>query len=254
MATNFQERRKLRLQREKFSKARLAEKQYGRQLRAVAREVGNIVQGFTHENFQQDVTQMMAALHDYARILSPWARSVAQRMLAEVSIRNERAWFQHADQMGVSLRKEIQQAPVGVAMRQSLAEQVDLITSLPRGAANRVHHLTIEGITKGLRPETLAKEILRTGNVTESRAMTIARTEVGRTATALTEARATYVGSEGYIWRTAGDSDVRRSHKRMEGKFVPWNSPPELDGMTGHAGALPNCRCYPEPVLPAEIQ
>ena len=24
---------------------------------------------------------------------------------------------------------------------------------------------------------------------------------------------------------------------------------PTLDGLTGHAGALPKCRCYPEPVV-----
>ncbi|HBB8701832.1 TPA: phage head morphogenesis protein, partial [Escherichia coli] len=26
--------------------------------------------------------------------------------------------------------------------------------------------------------------------------------------------------------------------------------PPTLDGMTGHAGELPNCRCYKEIVFP----
>ena len=36
----------------------------------------------------------------------------------------------------------------------------------------------------------------------------------------------------------------------MEGKFVRWDSPPTLDGMTGHAGEFPNDRCYPEPVIP----
>ena len=36
----------------------------------------------------------------------------------------------------------------------------------------------------------------------------------------------------------------------MEGKFVSWDSPPTLDGMTGHAGEFPYCRCYPEPVIP----
>jgi uncharacterized protein with gpF-like domain len=37
----------------------------------------------------------------------------------------------------------------------------------------------------------------------------------------------------------------------MEGKFVAWDKPPKLtDGTTGHAGEFPNCRCYPEPVIP----
>ncbi|MGN5479510.1 phage minor head protein [Cupriavidus basilensis] len=60
------------------------------------------------------------------------------------------------------------------------------------------------------------------------------------------------IGSPGYFWRTSGDKDVRDSHRDMEGKFVEWDKPPTLDGMTGHAGCFPNCRCYPEPALPAD--
>ena len=67
---------------------------------------------------------------------------------------------------------------------------------------------------------------------------------------ALDQARALSIGSNGYIWRTAEDGDVRHSHREMEGKFVEWGRPPTLDGMTGHAGELPNCRCYKEIVFP----
>ncbi|EOT9334790.1 phage minor head protein [Escherichia coli] len=75
-------------------------------------------------------------------------------------------------------------------------------------------------------------------------------TELGRATGALDQARALSIGSNGYIWRTAEDGDVRHSHREMEGKFVEWGRPPTLDGMTGHAGELPNCRCYKEIVLP----
>ena len=42
----------------------------------------------------------------------------------------------------------------------------------------------------------------------------------------------------------------RPAHRAMEGKFIKWSQPPTLDGMTGHAGEFPNCRCHPEPVIP----
>ncbi|WP_265340329.1 phage minor head protein, partial [Salmonella enterica] len=84
----------------------------------------------------------------------------------------------------------------------------------------------------------------------KSRADLIARTELGRATGALDQARALSIGSNGYIWRTAEDGDVRHSHREMEGKFVEWGRPPTLDGMTGHAGELPNCRCYKEIVFP----
>jgi SPP1 gp7 family putative phage head morphogenesis protein len=113
-----------------------------------------------------------------------------------------------------------------------------------------VHKLTYEGLSDATRADEIKKMILKSGEVTESRATLIARTEVGRASTNLARSRAQYVGSDGYIWRTAHDHDVRESHRKMEGKFVRWDRPPTLDGLIGHAGALPNCRCYPEPVLP----
>jgi SPP1 gp7 family putative phage head morphogenesis protein len=134
-------------------------------------------------------------------------------------------------------------------MQKALAEQVHLITSLPREAADRVHKLTIQGLTSGRRASEIAMEIAKSGDVTKSRALLIAQTEVSRTATALTQARAEYVGSVSYVWRTSRDAAVRPSHRRMEGKIVRWDQPPTLDGMVGHAGQFPRCRCFVEPIL-----
>ncbi|WP_459459587.1 phage head morphogenesis protein [Rhizobium sp. No.120] len=135
-------------------------------------------------------------------------------------------------------------------MRERLDEQVSLIKSIPFEAAERVRKLANEGIVQGRRSNYIAEEIMRSGDVARSRANTIARTEVSRTSTELTRARAEHVGSVGYIWRTADDSDVRHSHAEMEGQFVRWDQPPTLDGMKGHAGQFPNCRCWCEVVIP----
>jgi SPP1 gp7 family putative phage head morphogenesis protein len=61
--------------------------------------------------------------------------------------------------------------------------------------------------------------------VSRSKANVIARTEMGRVVTNLTQARAESVGSVGYIWRTMRDAQVRPSHRAMEGRFVAWDSP-----------------------------
>jgi SPP1 gp7 family putative phage head morphogenesis protein len=152
--------------------------------------------------------------------------------------------------MSRALKDEIRTAPTGEALRRLLDEQVHLITSLPLDAAERVHEIATKQLYSGDRADVLAKQILRSGDVSKSRANLIARTEVARAASGLVQARATHVGSEGYVWRTANDRDVRKSHKGMSGKFVRWDSPPVLDKMRGHAGQFPNCRCYPEPVVP----
>ena len=195
------------------------------------------------------ITQLLGK---YAEALAPWAERAASQMLDEVDARDRSMWEQLSDEMSRELRKEIRTAPTGARMQALLREQVTLITSLPTDAAKRVHELTLAGIEDSTRAREIAKEIGRSGEVTVGRANLIARTEVARTASTLTQARAEHVGSEGYIWRDSGDTDVRHSHKKMNGKFVRWDSPPTLDGMTGHAGQFPNCRCYPEPVIPED--
>ena len=230
-------------------RAKKIERESVRRLRSVAKHVADLVRGFDLEDLAV-APAIQSALDRYASTIRPWAESVGRRMVTEVAQRDERSWFKIADRMGTALRQEIAAAPVGEAMRARQAEQVRLITSLPTEAAERVHAMAREAIVKGWRSDQIAAEILKTGEVTKSRAELIAMTEVGRTSTLLTQARAEHVGSEGYIWRTVGDSDVRPSHRKMEGKFVRWDSPPTLDNLTGHAGAVPRCRCYPEPVLP----
>lgn len=190
-------------------------------------------------------------LAKYAEALDAWAIHTASAMLAEVEARDRKAWFSAAAEMSSALRREIRTAPTGETMRALLAEQVTLIKSIPLEAAQRVHELTLRSLEDSSRSSEIAAEIMRSGEVAESRATLIARTETARAASVLTQARAQHIGSEGYIWRTANDSDVRHSHKEMNGKFVRWDNPPTLsDGTTTHAGQIYNCRCYPEPVLP----
>ena len=123
----------------------------------------------------------------------------------------------------------------GRVMQQLLAEQVTLIQSIPLEAAQRVHRLTLEGVENSTRASEIAKEILRTEEVTTSRAVLIARTETARTAATLTQARAEHIGADSYIWRTSGDSTVRSDHRALNGKIFQWNNPPVADEQIGRA-------------------
>lgn len=225
------------------------EREYAGQLRLVAQMVGSICSGYDVDD-PLSYLSIASSLRIYSDALDAWAKRQAERMVGEIARADERAWRERSALIGEELRKEILSAPTGEAFRALQAEQVKLIKSLPLEAAERVRRLAMQGMTEGTRPAELAAEILRTGDVTASRARLIARTETSRAASNLTQARAEYAGSEGYIWRTSGDSDVRDSHRDMNGQYVRWDSPPTLDGMTGHAGCLPNCRCFAVPVLP----
>lgn len=217
----------------------------------MAKQVGALVKGFAPSGVVKDAQALQNALNSYASLLRPWAQTVALEMLADVNARTERMWHELGQVMGQELGREINEAPTGQRMQELMNEQVTLITSLPTSAAKRVHDLTMSAILDGTRAKEIAKEILDTTLVSETRARLIARTEVARTASVLTQARAEYAGSEGYIWRTSGDADVRESHAEMEGKYVRWSQTPTLsDGTRTHAGQIYNCRCFAEPIFP----
>lgn len=243
----------IRNQRRMFAKAKRAELQYGRQLRGVAHQVSRIVRGYATDPKADDLIN--EALKRYAQVIQPWARATAAKMLADVARRDRAAWAEQSKLAGRELHREIVDTPVGDLLHALLEEQVTYITSLPLDEAERVHEWTLKGLEDSGRAAEVSNQIMRTGEVTKGRANLIARTEVARTASALTQARATHIGSEGYIWRTSGDSDVRPEHRKLNGKFFRWDDPPRAgtNGMKYHAGQGPNCRCYPEVVIPDDL-
>jgi len=236
-----------------FQKSRNPEKDYAKKLKSIAKQIGILVNGFAPEGQVSNLDMLVKALTDYADMITPWARTVAARMLYDIAKLDEGMWFKLGEEIGRDLRKEIEFTRTGTMMTEALNEQVNLIRSLPIEAAQRVHQLTMEAISDGTRAKEIAAEILRTGHVTASRATLIARTEVGRTAAELTKARAATAGSEYFIWRTAGDQDVRHDHAILNGKMFKWTDPPVSDikyNRKSLPGAIYNCRCYPEPVIP----
>lgn len=193
----------------------------------------------------------MERLERYADLIEPWAESVSARLIETLKISDDAMWRDRLQAISAGLR-DIMDSSTGSVVRSMMLEQIKLFKSLPIEAADRVydiHNQAIQAVVSGKRSTELQKEIMRTGEVTASRARLIARTEVGRASTSLTQVRSIAIGSAGYTWRTADDGDVRHSHKKMEGKYVEWIAPPLLDGMTGHAGQFPNCRCYCEVVI-----
>ena len=215
--------------------------------------MGDLIRGFPPDD-PSIVPTVREMLVKYAEALEPWAIAAARRMVSEVNARDADMWMRAAQEMSTELRHELRNAPTGELMRDLMAEQVTLIKSIPLEAAQRVHDLTLEAMADGTRAREIAEMIMRSGEVAESRATLIARTEVARSASTLTQARARHVGSTHYVWRTSEDSDVRPGHKAMNGKTCEWANPPAVNEggriMHHHPGEIWNCRCWPQPVLP----
>jgi SPP1 gp7 family putative phage head morphogenesis protein len=233
-----------------FKKSRWLAEHYARQLKQVAREVGRIVNTFDPLN-TNGLAATKTALEAYAKTLGPWSFKVAVDLSEKLDAQDKAMWRKNGMKISNGLRNVVLNTPVGAATREFQARQVDMITSLPREAATRVHELAMEARISGNRSTTIIEEIMASGPVTESRAKLIARTEVARAGSILTQERAKSIGATQYIWRTSRDEGVRESHREMEGMVCEIDHPPLLsDGTRTAPGQIYNCRCTAEIILP----
>ena len=224
------------------------EQEYARALKKVSRNIAEYLIGAA--DTETDPAVFLRVADQYAKLIEPWANALVARIGGSLWRRNEKTWVSLANEMGLETRQLVEGREVGDVLRFWMSSQILLIKSIPTEAAERVHSIAMQSIYTGQRSSELTAALMDTQGVSEARARLIARTETARAQTTFTQARAEQLGSEGYIWRTANDHDVRTSHKEMDGKFVRWDHMPTLsDGTKCHAGGIYNCRCWPEPVL-----
>lgn len=267
--------------RSKYEPSKSAEADFYKALKQVARASAGIVNTHVHgsEILRQD--RMTAALKAYSEALGPWAERQAKKLLDSVNAKNKRAYqnrkaylsdvkspktnkervtaqqnmLTNSSEMAHSIRQNLANTNVDKVARELLTGQVNLIKSIPLEAGQRAQQLAYEAQVNGNRADEIAKELMRTSGVTESRAKLIAITETAKANASLNEARATAVGSTRYIWRNSGDGAVREAHRKYHGKNLDgmifnWDSPPTLDdGTTGNPGNFPRCRCFAEAVF-----
>jgi SPP1 gp7 family putative phage head morphogenesis protein len=203
----------------------------------------------------------------HTKAFSAYAEATAMKMVTHLFSDSGRTWRQAARANGQgrmiyeALLNEMR-GPMGGAVRHQIGRNAAIIKSLPLNIASSVtEHIMTESM-KGKRASDIAQEIqLLFPEKSKAKASLIARTEVSKTSTAITQARSELVGIKAYVWRTSEDERVRASHKHMKGIIIAWDDPPspeELDGEKHtyghyHAGDIFNCRCYPEPIIDLDL-
>jgi len=245
-----------------FKPSTAAEKEFYRQLKKVAIVSGHIIDQHANGAFLKNEKEMQRELDRYAKKIEPWASRQALKMLQKVQNSNKRAYTQKSKAIGKALKTGIADNDIGELTLALLNEQVGLITSIPTEAGLRAQKIAYEAFFTGSRANVtaesiaeLAKEMGASTDVAISRAYLIARTETARANAVINQQRAMNVGSLQYRWHNSGDGAVRESHRiykgqRLQGMIFSWDNPPTLDdGMKGHPGTFPNCRCFAEPIF-----
>lgn len=245
----FDDSRKYKKDRADFRAGRKTEAQLGVKLRRIAGYIEDVVRMMADGSLDS-AYRIDGLMRQYAETLGPWANAVMNAMHAEAAARDKAQWHKYSQDMGLELRRQIDQAPLGEMLWQLLDEQAGLVKSIPLDAARRVHDLTVEGLSSGARSSSIVDEIMRQGEVSRNKATLIARTESARTASLLTQARSIHLGVTSYTWETSRDGTVRASHRALQGKVFSWSDPPECDpGHYANPGQIWNCRCWARPLL-----
>ncbi len=227
---------------------KVSEKRYATDLRKIAKASASLILSHT-DDWKVDLG-VLKLLAVYADSLGPWAIRTASKMLSDTNSTSDRYFSAQMKSMGKEYNRQLAETIAGNRAKALLNDQVELIKSIPIQAGIRAQTLSQQAASGGRRASEVAAEIARTNEVTESRAMLIARTEVSKANSVFNQSRAESIGIRGYIWRTATDGDVRDSHADLEGKFFTWDNPPCIDGEgCHHPGEIWNCRCYAEPVI-----
>lgn len=185
--------------------------------------------------------------------------SAARSMATAMSLADLQTWRQAAEvstrgrEIYLALKRETaSNTEIGQTIEGIIQENAKLIRTVPQDIAEKFTETIRQRQMSGLRPDAILEELQqRAPMLTKEQARRIARTESGKAATALREARARKYHRDFYIWFTSHDERVRDSHRLMHNVICRWDDPPNPEMIAGearnygsyHPRGIFNCRC-----------
>lgn len=201
-----------------------------------------------------------AALQDMMERLSREWESRFDEFAQGEARRFSREAFSHADR---SLASSLRQAGFTVQFRMTkaaqdtltatIAEQVNLIKSIPSEYLTQVQGIVMRGAQLGRDLHHVSEALQKQFGVTERRAALIARDQNNKATATITRARQAELGITEAIWlHSHGGRQPRPSHVANDGKryniATGWFDPDEKAWCW--PGTLINCRCVSRSIIP----
>lgn len=143
-------------------------------------------------------------------------------------------------------------------------KNVDLIKTIPHDSLGKMRDIVYDGFTTGRTTKDIVKDIQSVYNNSKARATLIARDQMAKLNSQITQEQQRGIGLEEYVWSTCNDERVRDCHKAFEGQTFRWDEPPEIwhpkikkgvmvgivyEGRHCHPGEDYQCRCVARPVF-----
>lgn len=154
---------------------------------------------------------------------------------------------------GLSLPTTSLQGQVTDILTATIAENVNLIKSIPEKYLTGVQGAVMRSITTGNGMQDLVPYLANGKEITLRRARFIAKDQTKKAFENISSGRMKNLGLDKYEWlHTGGSNHPRKEHIAMSGKIYSLSSPPVIDSKTGERGGpgqLPGCRCRKRPVI-----
>lgn len=158
--------------------------------------------------------------------------------------------------IGVDLGSIIEAENLTEFVELQTIQNAELIKKVPQDTLEDIRRIVLNGLSEGKRHEEITRLISGNAKGTafakmNNRIKVIARTEVAKLNSQITNKRLTNLGIKKAIWDASNDSRTRECHRRRNGKEYEiskglFNS---CDGKTIQPGQEVNCRCVARPIV-----
>jgi len=266
--------------------------------RLIRQEINGVIKqvskdpAFKVPEFKTDnVDDIVTTIKRRAKKFSRFADSKQLKTLLEKRMKGFDAWTK--SRIEVSLKRSVREIKFGVSGLKKIGSEsltkrtlvgielqdtgvtaerlnvlvktnVDLIKSIGADTFPKIEDEVKRGLQQGFSNKTIAKNLQKELDISESRAKFIARDQSAKAVAGFNRERQENAGIPGFLWRTqkdilvrgnpgGEDADAINPHWDQEGKFFTWEKGwAAPDGRTLFPGTDFNCRCFSEPALGPE--
>lgn len=185
------------------------------------------------------------------------AQRISSSMVNRVDVINGKKTIQRVNNaVGVDVGNIINSENLTEFVEMQQIQNSELIKNVPGQAIEDIRRIVLNGLSEGLRAEEITKQI--SGNIPSSvfnkmnnRIKTIARTEVAKLNSQITNKRLTNLGITRAVWDATLDNRTRACHAARDGKEydIAEGLFSSCDGNTIQPGQEINCRCVAVPIV-----
>lgn len=178
------------------------------------------------------------------------AEDLARHFATDVADRSDRALRAALKKAGFTVEFRLTAAQNDV-MQATVAENVQLIRSIPQQYLTSVQGDVMRSVAAGRDLGTLTKQLEKVKGVTQRRAANIARDQNEKATAMLTRTRQREIGITQAVWVHSGaGKHPRPEHVAFSGQTYDIEKGAYLEGKWTWPGVEINCRCVSRPIIP----